>query len=331
MPVQHASETGNLTLRAAPRANLRQLVNAVPPSIFVLVALLLFCLFFRPVLLQWPFQMVIARQAAPLGLAVAAQMIVMRCRSIDLSIGGVFVLTNYLITTAPLNEMSAPMLILGALTMGAAVGLVNGLLITQFRASAVIATLAMASILTGMVLFLSAGSSPGSVPDSVQTLGSAKLGIVPIATVIWLAVLLLLAVPLRLMVFGRLLKAVGSNPVAATLSGLPVEGVFIASHVAAGLLAAGGGLLLSGYVGVSTTSVGADVVMNSIAGVILGGITFGGGRGGLIGPCAAAFALTLLFNVLNAYGVGESGKLIVQGLAIAGAAILAGMARQTRR
>ncbi|WP_250527411.1 ABC transporter permease [Caballeronia sp. GAWG2-1] len=331
MPVQPVSETGKLTLRAAPRFNFRQLVVTVPPSVFVLAALLLFCVFFRPVLLQLPFQMVIARQAAPLGLAVAAQMIVMRCRSIDLSVGGVFVLTNYVITSAPLNEMSAPVLILGALAVGAVIGLVNGLLITQFRASAVIATLAMASILTGIVLFLSSGSSPGSVPDAVQTLGSAKLGVVPIATVIWLGVLLLLAIPLRFMVFGRLLKAVGSNPVAASLSGLPVEGVFIAAHVAAGVLAAGGGLLLSGYVGVSTTSVGADVVMNSIAGVILGGITFGGGRGGLIGPCAAAFALTLLFNVLNAYGAGESGKLIVQGLAIAGAAILAGLARQTRR
>lgn len=331
MPVQPLSETGNLMQRPASRISVTQIINVVPPSIFVLAALLLFCLFFRPVLLQLPFQMVIARQAAPLGLAVAAQMIVMRCRSIDLSIGGVFVLTNYLITTAPLNDATAPVLILGALAMGALIGLVNGLLVTKFRASAVIATLAMASILTGIVLFLSSGSSPGSVPDSVQTLGGAKLGAVPIATVIWLAVLLLLAIPLRFMVFGRLLKAVGSNPVAANLSGLPVEGVFITAHVAAGLLAAAGGLLLSGYVGVSTTSVGTDVVMNSIAGVILGGITFGGGRGGLIGPCAAAFTLTLLFNILNAYGAGESGKLIVQGMAIAGAAILAGMARQARR
>jgi ribose transport system permease protein len=331
MPVQPLSEARKLTLRPAPRVDARQIVNAIPPSLFVLAALLLFCMFFRPVLLQLPFQMVIARQAAPLGLAVAAQMIVMRCRSIDLSIGGVFILTNYVITTAPLNAMSATWVIFGALATGAVVGLINGVLVTIFRASAVIATLAMASILTGIVLFLSSGSSPGAVPDSIQWLGGAKIGIVPIATVLWIAVLLLLAIPLRLMVVGRLLKAVGSNPIAANLSGLPVEGVFISAHVAAGLLAASGGLLLSGYVGVSTTSVGTDVVMNSIAGVILGGITFGGGRGGLIGPCAAAFTLTLLFNVLNAYGAGESGKLIVQGLAIAGAAILAGMARQARR
>lgn len=312
-------------------ARVRRVMSAVPPSVWVLAALLLYCAVLKPMLLQLPFQMVIFRQAAPLGLAVCAQLLVMRSRSIDLSIGGVFVLTNFVVTTATVNELGTFWAFALPLLAGALVGLVNGLFITLFRASAVVVTLATGSVLMGLVLWLGTGYAPGSVPQVIKDLGQGRIGPVPVAGLVWLVGALLLVLPLRLMVFGQLLKAVGSNPQAATLSGLPILRVLLANHVAAGLLAALGGLLLSGYVGVSTSKLGVDVVMNSIAGVILGGVTFGSGRGGLFGPTVAAFALVLLFNILNVFGVGESGKLIVQGLVIAAAAILAGAVQQRSR
>ncbi len=312
-------------------ARARRLLGAVPPSVWVLAALLLYCAVLKPMLLQLPFQMVIFRQAAPLGLAVCAQLLVMRSRSIDLSIGGVFVLTNFVVTTATVNELGTFWAFALPLLAGALVGLANGLFITVFRASAVVVTLATGSILMGLVLWLGTGYAPGSVPQVIKDLGQGRIGPVPVAGLVWLATAALLVLPLRLMVFGQLLKAVGSNPQAATLSGLPILRVLLANHVAAGVLAALGGLLLSGYVGVSTSKLGVDVVMNSLAGVILGGVTFGSGRGGLFGPTVAAFSLVLLFNILNVFGVGESGKLIVQGLVIAAAAILAGVVQQRSR
>jgi len=300
---------------------------SIPPSIWVLLGLFLYCAVLKPMLLQMPFQMVIFRQAAPLGLAVCAQLLVMRCRSIDLSIGGVFIL----LTTAWVSDLSAPWLIILSLAAGAAVGAVNGFFICAMRASSVIVTLATGTILVGLVLWWGTGYAPGSVPESIKAIGQGRVGPVPFAGLVWLGCVVLLAMPLHGMVYGKLLRAVGSNPQAATVSGLPIRRMLLSSHVAAGMLAALGGVLLSGYVGVSTSKLGADVVMNSIAGVILGGITFGSGRGGLVGPTVAAFALMLLFNLLNVFGAGEAGKLIVQGLVIATAAILAGLAQQNRR
>jgi len=328
------SSSSTASVAAQPRPSSRtlgRLLTAIAPSIWVLILLVGYCAVLKPMLLQMPFQMVIFRQAAPLGLAVCAQLLVMRCRSIDLSLGGIFLLTNFVSTTALVAGLPPQWAIVLPLLAGAAVGAVNGVFITLFRASAVIVTLATGAILVGMVLYLSTDNAPGSVPQLIKDIGQGRLGPVPIAGLVWLAVALILGIVLRVMVFGRLMQAVGSNPQAATLSGLPIRRVLLASHIAAGALAAGGGLLLSGYVGVSTSNLGGDVVMNSIAGVILGGVTFGSGRGGMLGPTVAAFALTLLFNILNVFGAGESGKLIVQGLVIAAAAILAGMAQKGRR
>jgi ribose transport system permease protein len=317
--------------RKSPLSGAASLMTRIAPSIWVLLVLIAYCAVLKPMLLQMPFQMVIFRQAAPLGLAVCAQLLVMRCRSIDLSLGGVFLLTNFVATSATVAGLPVAWAIAVPLLAGAAVGAINGFFITVFRASAVIVTLATGSILVGLVLFLSTDNAPGAVPQLIKDIGQGRVGAVPVAGLVWLGIALVLGIALRVMIFGRLLQAVGSNPQAAAISGLPVRRVLLASHVAAGILAAGGGLLLSGYVGVSTSNLGGDVVMNSIAGVILGGVTFGSGRGGLLGPTVAAFALTLLFNILNVFGAGESGKLIVQGLVIAGAAILAGMAQQRRR
>jgi len=306
-------------------------LTRVPPSIYVAIALIGFCLFVRPLLLHFPFQMVILRQAAPLGIAICGQAFVMRARSIDLSIGGIFVLTNYLVTSGRLDAFGPLAVLLVPLAVGAVIGLCNGVVITMLRASAVIVTLAVSSCLMGLVLLLSAGNAPGSAPAVVRMLGMMRVGDVPLAAIVWFVVAVLVAVPLTMLVYGRLLEAIGANPTAAKLSGLPTRSVVLTAHVLSGLLAAIGGLLLSGYIGVSSTRIGADVVMNAIAGAILGGITFGSGRKGVFGPAVAAYALTFLFNLLSALGAGEAGKLIVQGAVIAVAAVAAGFGGPGRR
>ncbi|NRC53808.1 hypothetical protein HK436_08745 [Mesorhizobium sediminum] len=96
----------------------------------------------------------------------------------------------------------------------------------------------------------------------------------------------------------------------------------LVSHVLSGLFAASGGLLLSGLVGVGSLNLGADYVLSSIAAVILGGAVFGGGAGGAVGTVLGAALLVMVLNLLTVFGVDQSGKLIVQGLVIAVAAII---------
>ncbi|WP_376769137.1 ABC transporter permease subunit [Neoaquamicrobium sediminum] len=107
-----------------------------------------------------------------------------------------------------------------------------------------------------------------------------------------------------------------------TYSGIPVNRTLLVSHVLSGLFAASGGLLLSGLVGVGSLNLGADYVLSSIAAVILGGAVFGGGAGGAVGTVLGAALLVMVLNLLTVFGVDQSGKLIVQGLVIAVAAII---------
>ncbi len=300
----------------------RALVSVLnlPPAFYGTVLLLLAALALRPVLLGSVFFLAIVGQAAPLGMVALGQSLVMRCRSIDLSIAGVFVAADFIITSGYFSAWPAPVLILLCLLLGLTVGSINGILITRVRASAVIVTLGMSIVLVGVVVAFSNYSQPGEVPGFLRTIGSGDFYAVPISLIVWFAIALPTGLALSRSVYGRYLSAVGANPQAAALSGIPYLRIIFIAHVISALFATVGGLLLAGFVGLGSTTLGQDLVLNSIAAVILGGINFGGGAGGTLGPMVGAFMLTFLFNFLNSFGLGEPAKYMMQGGIIAVAA-----------
>lgn len=300
-------------------------IRETPPSIFVAIGAIVVAAVYIPALLGFPFQMVILRQAAPVGLAICAQLLVMRTNSIDLSMGGVFIFVNYLVTSSLMSSYPTYVIVAAPLVAGCLIGAANGFFVAVFRASSVVVTLAMGVILTGFVLYLSSGSPPGSAGDFVRQLGIGKWGPVPIAVIIWLAVAGLLGLGLRTLVYGRFIRVIGANPGAAAISGIPVARMLFFSHMLAGFFSSLGGLLMAGYIGMGSVKLGIDVVMMSIAGVILGGITFGGGKKGIFGAIVAAYSLAFLFNLMTAMRFGEPGKLIIQGAVIAIASIVASL------
>tara|TARA_R110002049_G_scaffold54866_1_gene152317 strand:- start:1091 stop:2065 length:975 start_codon:yes stop_codon:yes gene_type:complete len=283
--------------------------------------LLLFAYFTRPTLLSPLLLLLILRQAAPLGLAVIGQALCMRVLSLDLSIGGVIVAVSYILTSGVI-PLSDPVLILACIAFGICVGLTNAFFITRLRASSVIVTLAMAMILTGVVISLGQFRAPGDAPKMLQYLGQKRIGIVPIALLVWITLLVPAALFLRFSVFGRYVDAIGANPNAAWASGIPYVKVVTIVHVMSSLFAVFSGMLLVGFVGVGSMDIGSDLPLISLAAVILGGVTFGAGKGGVLGPAVAAFMLTFSFNLLTSLGLGEPGKLMLQGAIIAGAAMI---------
>ncbi len=319
------------TAPSAPRqVRLVGLLQICPPSIWLVAGLIAVSLALVPTLLSSHFQWVILRQAAPVGFAICAQLLLMRGNSIDLSLGGIFLLTNYLTTSSLLSQMDAAAVVAAPLLAGMLIGAVNGYFIAVRRASSVVVTLAMGTILTGLVLYLSSGNPPGSAHAAVVWLGRDRVAGVPVAVVVWLAAMVVLALCLRGLVYGRMVRAIGANPTAALISGLPVARAYFVSHVLAGFLAAIGGLLQAGYIGMGSVRLGFDVVMVSIAGAILGGVTFGGGRRSIVGAVAAAYALMFLINLMTALRFAEPSKLILQGLVIAVAAIIANLSSRNR-
>jgi ribose transport system permease protein len=201
-------------------------------------------------------------------------------------------------------------------------------LIVKARASSMIVTLAMAMILLGCVIALSQFRAPGDAPELLRELARQRVWGVPVPVLQWLAVLVPVALWLRFAVYGRFLDAVGDNPEAAALSGIPHLRVIFVAHVLSALISVLCGFILVGFVGVGSTTLGQDLALNSLAAAILGGVNFGNGKGGMLGPAVAAFMLTFLFNFLTSLGLGEAGRLMLQGAIIAGAALVYSLSKR---
>ena len=291
----------------------------MPPVYSCALALLALTAVLRPALLSPELLLLILRQAAPLGLATIGQSLVMRGLSLDLSIGGVVVAVTYCLTSCHLR-LPEVLLLPACLILGMGIGGINGFLIVRFRASSVIVTLAVAMILYGIVIAFSQLHAPGDAPELLNLVGSGRMGVLPNAVALWLAVLLPAALLLRSSVFGNYLDAVGANPRAATLSGIPYQLIVLITHVLSGATAALSAFLLTGFVGMGSVMVGQDLPLNALAACILGGVNFGSGRAGMTGPTVAAFMLTFLFNLLTTFGLGEPEKLMLQGAIIVVAA-----------
>ncbi len=296
-------------------------IVAVPPAYPGTVILLLLAALMRPQLLSLTLLPLIVRQAAPLGLAVIGQSLVMRARSIDLSSGGVIVAVSYILTSGLFRVPDAVAMAM-CVVLGLLVGTINGVLIVRARASSMIVTLSVAMILLGVVIALSQFRAPGDAPEFLRELARVRLSGIPVPVLVWLAILVPAAFLLKVTVFGRYLDAVGANPQAAALSGIPYLRVIFVGHVASALISVLCGFILVGFVGVGSVTLGQELALNSLAAAILGGVNFGNGKGGMVGPAVAAFMLTFLFNFLTSLGLGEPGRLMLQGAIIAGAALI---------
>ncbi len=297
-------------------------LRGVPPAFWGLIAVCAFAAVTQPQFLSWPFLMILLRQAAPLGIVALGQTFVVANRSLDLSVGAVIAAVNILVSDRMWLGIPPAIPIVAALGLGLLVGLVNGALVTFLRASAVVVTLGTASILTGLGLLWSGGAPGNAMADVIKEIGRGRIEGVPISGFLLLGFALLTALILRGSVLGRFIFAAGDNPSAARYAGVPTDATLVASHALSGLFAAAGGLILSGLIGVGSIGLGADYVLSSVAAVILGGAVFGGGAGGAFGTVMGAALLVMMLNLLTVFGVGEAGKLIVQGLVIAAAAIL---------
>jgi ribose transport system permease protein len=178
-----------------------------------------------------------------------------------------------------------------------------------------IATLAMMSIVSGLALSLSGGVAVTGVPEVFSSLAYARTLGVPIPVVIAVAVLAACIVVLRYTKLGRRIYAVGGNEEAARLSGIPIGAVKIAAYVLSGLCAAVASLILTARVASGQPSLGVTLPLESVAAVVLGGVSLFGGRGSVFG----VLFISILSNGLNLLNVPSYTQMMVIG----GALILA--------
>jgi ribose transport system permease protein len=265
----------------------------------------------------------LARAVLPYAFAVAAQTIVVIAGGIDLSVASMMALTS--VTAASMmsgaSEEYAAFVVPFVLVIGLVLGAVNGLLIVVTRVPDIVVTLAMLFVLQGaalLVLEAPGGAAAewlkGLIIGTVSIPGApeAATAWIPKALIVLVICLGIVWIPLKRSRLGLSIYAIGSSDLAAFRSGVPVARTKIVAYALAGLLAAMGGLSLT-----MSTGIGAPIpgpyLLASVAAVVLGGVTLGGGRGGLVGPIVAVFVLRLVRTDLTLLAVDPNVTTIIEG------------------
>lgn len=154
--------------------------------------------------------------------------------------------------------------------------------VTRLKVPPFVMTLCTMSVTQGVYLVYSGGSPKGSAPEILREIGTGyALDLVPYATLIWILLAIVVGFILRKSFFGRALYSVGGNAKADRLRGISVNTTRMISYVISGMMASVAGLILTGYIGTGSFTIGADYVNNSLAAVLIGGNAIEGGRGSI--------------------------------------------------
>jgi ribose transport system permease protein len=254
--------------------------------------------------------------ASYLGIIAGGQTLVILTGGIDLSIAWNLNLAAILLTQLS-EQMPIFWAAVAALGAASIVGLLNGLGIAYLRIPSLVMTLGMNAVLAGVTLVYTNGSPQGDAPPFSRDVAVGKIsGIIPWALVFWALFSAALIFLLRRTVYGKRLYAIGNNPKAGYLSGVPVRSVLVLTYTLCGLCAGLGGIMLTGYSQQSYLGMGDLYVLPAIAAVVIGGTSILGGSGGYTGTIAGAITVVLLQNVLQIVGIRPAGQQILYGLII---------------
>lgn len=273
---------------------------------------------------------VMFRQCAQLGIIAIGQTMVMLVAGLDLSVGGVIVMTSMVVAEVSngRNEM-IPFAILIALIIGMLIGLANGLLITKRKVPPLVATLVMLFLVQGAQQAFTRGVPSGFVPEALG-LVNKSWGFLSIPLLLWLILNGLFLIILRRTSYGRRIYAVGSNPEAARLNGIPVDFIKISVYVLGSGLAVISGVILTGYVGYVDRFIATGLDLDSIAAAVVGGTSFFGGKGQLMGTIAGVLIIQILSTMVVLIGLDIETQFIIKGLVILAAVSLYSLAHKDR-
>jgi ribose/xylose/arabinose/galactoside ABC-type transport system permease subunit len=255
-------------------------------------------------------------QAAPLGIVVIGQVLVILVRGLDLSVASVMATSAVVATSFNGQDNDALAVFAVAIAIGLTTGLVNGLLITKRSVSPFLATLATLTLLQGMRFAYTQGAPSGNVPPIYRVLGSQLFYGIPYNMMILAALTIVFSLLLHKSTLGRRIYITGGNPVTARLVGINADRVTIACYIISGGLAALAGLILSGFVGIVDNWVGRGFELDSIVAAVMGGVALSGGRGSIIGGLLGAAILIVVFNAVLMIGFPVQLQFIIKGLVI---------------
>lgn len=259
-------------------------------------------------------------------LLAAGQAVVIITRNVDLSVGSVLGLTAYLTGRLFIDVPGIPPIAVFAagIAVGAFLGLINGVLVSYARVPALVITLGTLYIYRGIALTW-AGSdriNASDMPDSFLDLGTQSVFSIPVLTLISLAVVAAVGYHLHAHRAGRELYAIGSDPEAAVLYGLPVRRRVLTAFVLSGALAGLAGVLFAARYGTVSSGAGSGMELEAVAAVVIGGVAIFGGSGTVWGAAIGAVLLVTINRALPILGIPDFWQRAVVGALIIGAIVL---------
>lgn len=244
--------------------------------------------------------------------------------TIDLSVGSIMGFTASVVCLAiSKGGVSLPVAILITLGIGLFWGLVNGMIVAYCNMPGFVVTLATLTIIKGIALVFTNGSTVRVEGDILLNLSKKANGYpVIIITVI---VIILFILMQHYTTFGRTILAVGSNKTAVELAGIRTKRYIVAAYVISGVMSAFAGLWLCCRTSTASAVLGKGSELNAVAACVLGGASLSGGRGSVLKTVVGALCLAMIGNIMNLLGVGAYTQEIVQGVLIILAVLMYGL------
>jgi ribose transport system permease protein len=256
------------------------------------------------------------RTAIPLAILAGCQTLVMLTGGIDLSVAATASMAGFVAASLYTGPNSLFVAITVALAFAALIGAINGLGVGVFRVHPLIMTLGIGLVILGAAnaYQLQVVRTRSGVPLVLRWLGSAtEATFFPDSLLLFVPIAILILILLRRTGFGRLLYAVGDNPIAARLSGVKSWQVLLVLYVISALLAAVAGFLVSGLTNVASVTLVNPRLLPSVAAAVIGGTSIFGGRGGYAGTIVGALILTVADSLLSTLGFPEAARQVLFG------------------
>ena len=297
------------------------------PLVVLLAILVLLYQLVRPGQVSPSWAGVIARTAIPLAILAGCQVITMLTGGIDLSVGAVASMSGFVVASL-VGDFGLWPSVAVALLIATSAGLITGLGVGVFRVHPLIMSLGMGLVVFGFVNAwqLIRVQSGGGVPPDFRWIGSANLTFligdvnvlppIPASLLLFVPLAALILFALRRTGYGRLLYAIGDNPIAVRLSGARSWQVLLVLYAISAFMAAIAGFLLSGGVNVASVTLADSYVLPSVAAAVIGGTSIMGGRGGYGGAIVGALILTVITALLSALGFPEAVRQVLFGAII---------------
>lgn len=265
----------------------------------------------------------ILKQATITGVIAVASTFVIVSGGIDLSVGSIAGMGS-LIVALLMSKLGWPiyLTIIAAVLSGALLGLINGIIIHEFKIAPFIATLGTSSAIRGLIkLLCDAKTITGIYPEFAEFSDSEFLGI-PKMALVWIIIAVIGWFIFQYTVFGRNIFTIGCEEEVARLSGINIRINKYAVYMVSGIMCAIAGALLTSRINSAIPTGGSGYEMSAIAAAVIGGASLAGGRGSIIGTILGTLLMTMISNGGIQMGISTFIMEIITGLLIVFAVII---------